>query len=322
MRIKNTFVFCFLLSSVAFPMVFSGSSQLRGTTAFPVIPEDVAPFSYAPAGNSSITLRDNLTESATVTREPYVAWDPFSIWVVEITVPTWIAVTAASRRLLRGKRPTQYVIMITLLLDAASFFTILWVLGPGSQQVIPFLRIWARASFEQSVLLGTALIACVVGLVAVAWKSRKLSGMVPSNFSFEVFQKRNTARGLYNFDLPQVGFELQNLLPITARVRMSVYLGEKQLGMIQDRHGYYSGEMPIERPQPSTFWGNFTVPNECTDSHETLRLQARVDATDSHKRIHTLVRCFTYDRAHDTWFLEPTSWENLLKRSKEKGYKL
>jgi hypothetical protein len=324
MRARNIFLLCFLLSA-AVPLVFSAHGDIRGTTLLPAPNQEVAPLNYGrPAGlNYSVTLSQNVTNGQTLTRSQSYAWDPFSTWVVTITVPTLLAVSVASVSWgLRARKPVRLVLAIASLLDLAAFFTILLALGPGSQQVIPFLRIWARASFDQSIILATALVVCLVGLAAAVQRSRKLSGVGGGDFSFEVFQKRNTPRGFYSYDLPRVGFELRNLSPITARVWMSVHLGERTLGMVQDQHGYYSGEMTLERPQPSVFWGNFTVPSECANSQENLRLQARVDAADNRKRVRTLVRCFTYNRANDSWFLEPTSWENLLKRAKEKGYKL
>jgi hypothetical protein len=143
-----------------------------------------------------------------------------------------------------------------------------------------------------------------------------------TDFSFDVFQRRLTEKAMYDFRLPRVGFELRNASPITAKVRMSVYIGERVLGMVHDRHGYYSGETAWSRPQPSVFWGNFSIPDECGSSSETLRLQATVEGTDSRGKTGALTRCFTYDRASGEWSLEPATWETLLKRAKEKGYKL
>jgi len=102
---------------------------------------------------------------------------------------------------------------------------------------------------------------------------------------------------------------------------MSIYLSDKELGVVDDKHGYYSGEMLWERGI-GTFWGNFSIPVECKDSRDTLRLEAEVMITDSLNRTQTLVRCFTYDRNNNSWFPEPTSWENLRNRARKKGHKL
>jgi hypothetical protein len=141
------------------------------------------------------------------------------------------------------------------------------------------------------------------------------------NVHISVFQALNTPKGVYNFQLPKVGFEISTDSSIKARVKMSIYLSDKELGLVDDKHGYYSGEMIWERGI-GTFWGNFSIPAGCKDSRDTLRLQAEVVMTDSLNRTSTLVRCFTYDRDNNSWFPEPTSWENLRKRAREKGYKL
>jgi hypothetical protein len=141
------------------------------------------------------------------------------------------------------------------------------------------------------------------------------------NVHISIFQELKTPVGFYNFQLPKVGFEISNDSPIKARVKMSIYLSDKELGVVDDKHGYYSGEMLWERGI-GTFWGNFSIPVECKDSRDTLRLEAEVMITDSLNRTQTLVRCFTYDRNNNSWFPEPTSWENLRNRARKKGHKL
>jgi hypothetical protein len=176
------------------------------------------------------------------------------------------------------------------------------------------------ATLEQTLLLVMAILTCSIILV-LFWKKSSLVDRTGLNLYVDVFETRTTPVGLYNYKLPKVGFELTNDSPISARVLMNIYVGEVELGLVSNQHGYYSGGMQWDR-QPGTFWGNFTIPDRCKDSDETLRLQATVTVTDKHKKTHRIVRCFTYDRKTNNWFPEPTTWQNLRKRAAEKGYKL
>jgi hypothetical protein len=130
----------------------------------------------------------------------------------------------------------------------------------------------------------------------------------------------------YEGGLPKVGFTLTNsgqFPPVKAKVKLRVFLGDKELGGISDQHGYYSGETEWHLNPLTKIFGNFSVPQECATSKETLRIQIHLTAIDVYHRSHEyLPCCWQYQRWNNSWFLEPTSFEKLRARAREKGYAL
>ena len=138
--------------------------------------------------------------------------------------------------------------------------------------------------------------------------------------------------------LPCVGFNLANhgnFPPVRAKIKVSAFLGDELAQEIDDKHGYYSGEMEWHLNPRIEIRGNFSVEPSIADrvkKGETLRLQADVTVIDVYDREHQLLPfCSTYvpeskDKSGNItapyWFLEPTSFENLRKRAKEKGHNL
>ena len=135
--------------------------------------------------------------------------------------------------------------------------------------------------------------------------------------------------------LPTVGFRItnhSNYLSAKAKIIATVFLGGRQLGVVDDKHGYYCGITPWHLNPRTRVDGNFSIPIECKRSNETLRIQLDVTVIDVYERHHEqLSQCFTYVReSKDSdgnatppfWFLEPTSFHNLRKRSEERGHKL
>jgi hypothetical protein len=115
--------------------------------------------------------------------------------------------------------------------------------------------------------------------------------------------------------LPAVGFSIANygrFPPVTARVKATVFLGDRRIGIVQDVHHYYNGETPWHLNPGIEIHGNFTIPTECVSSSETIRIQLDVKIIDAYEREHALLPfCYTHIRESAEWFLEPTSFENL-----------
>jgi hypothetical protein len=118
-------------------------------------------------------------------------------------------------------------------------------------------------------------------------------------------------------ELPGVGFHIANygsFPPVKAKVTATVFLGTTELGKIGDRHRYHNGETPWHLNPGIEIHGNFSVPTECASSTEVLRIQVDVKIIDIYDREHALLPfCYTYVRETRTWFLEPTSFENLQR---------
>jgi len=113
-------------------------------------------------------------------------------------------------------------------------------------------------------------------------------------------------------NLPDVGFNLGHLgdsLPVKVKVEAKTILAGKDLGLIQDREGYYSGKAEWNlNPRTITF-GHFNVPVECVDSAEDLKIEVRITIIDQYERQHRyLPQCWTYVRKDNYWFLEPRSF--------------
>ena len=126
--------------------------------------------------------------------------------------------------------------------------------------------------------------------------------------------------------LPSVGFQLTNsgpFPPVKAKVKLAVFLGGSKVHDVDDKHRYYSGETLWHLNPMELFFGNFSIPAECVTSQETLRIQIDMTAIDVYERAHEfLPRCYTYVRENNSWFLEPTSFENLKRRAAQRGHAL
>jgi hypothetical protein len=123
------------------------------------------------------------------------------------------------------------------------------------------------------------------------------------------------AKIMQDRELPGVGFQISTLgsfPPVKAKVTLTVFLGVRDLGKIKNQHRYYDGETTWHLNPGIEFHGNFTVPVECIDSKDTVRIQIDVRVIDMYDREHSLLPfCYTYLREDRLWFLEPTSFENL-----------
>jgi hypothetical protein len=122
-------------------------------------------------------------------------------------------------------------------------------------------------------------------------------------------------RGSSIVQLPTVAFNLINWSPYQLSIRLQVwtFLGERNLWLIQDSKGYYSGKIPIlAEPDGSGFRnGCFTVPSECVDSKEELSLSivaTVLDRNDSKKNPYQIIGSYTHRRTLNDWFYEPTNF--------------
>jgi len=115
-----------------------------------------------------------------------------------------------------------------------------------------------------------------------------------------------------NRTFPDVGFNLSHLgdsLPVKAKVEAKIILGEKDLGLIETKYGYYSGEAEWNLNPHTLIFGHFNVPKECADSTEDLKIEVRVTIIDQYDREHKyLPQCWTYVRKDNYWFIEPRSF--------------
>ena len=111
---------------------------------------------------------------------------------------------------------------------------------------------------------------------------------------------------------PNVGFNLAHLgdsLPVRAKVEAKIIHGRKNLGIITDKTGYYSGQTEWNLKPKTVIFGNFSVPKKCADSSKDLKIEVRVVVIDQYEREHKLPpQCWTYVRKDNHWFLEPRSF--------------
>jgi hypothetical protein len=138
--------------------------------------------------------------------------------------------------------------------------------------------------------------------------------LIPKNVSFEITQ---VIRGNPLFPLrkfPNVGFNLSvgDSPPIRAKVEVKIILGKRNLGIIRDETGYYSGGTEWNLQPNSTTFGNFSVTGNVADSTKDLWIEVRVTLIDQLDRLHKLPPlCWKYVREHNHWYLEPrqfTKW--------------
>jgi len=128
---------------------------------------------------------------------------------------------------------------------------------------------------------------------------------------FEITQSvRNDPKVLRKF--PNVGFNLSHLgdsLPVRVKVEAKTIFDGRELGLIEVKHGYYSGKAEWNLNPRTMIFGHFYVPKECVESTEDLKVEVRTTIIDQYGREHRLLpHCWTYVRKDNYWFLEPRSF--------------
>ena len=98
-------------------------------------------------------------------------------------------------------------------------------------------------------------------------------------------------------------------LPVKARVEVKHILGGKDLGIMKDVNGYYSGETDWHLNPAVRINGNFTIIKECKESKDDLKIEVRLTIIDEYGRPHRMLpQAWTYVRPEHYWFLEPRSF--------------
>lgn len=98
-------------------------------------------------------------------------------------------------------------------------------------------------------------------------------------------------------------------LPVKARVEVKHILAGVDLDIMKDKNGYYSGETEWHLNPAVMIHGRFSVPKECQDSKDDLKIEVRLAIIDQYDRPHVMLpQAWTYDRSNGTWFLEPRSF--------------
>jgi hypothetical protein len=146
------------------------------------------------------------------------------------------------------------------------------------------------------------------------------SWIPPPKLNFFVTQRRGSSV----LQLPAVAFNLINQSPYQLIVRLEVrpILGEKNLGLIPDRKGYYNGKTKIlAEPNGGGFInGCFTIPQECATSNEECTLEVRAILSDQNnpdKSEYRIVKSWTYMRKENAWFYEPKAFTEDFFADKE-----
>ena len=108
--------------------------------------------------------------------------------------------------------------------------------------------------------------------------------------------------------LPDVGFNITHLgdsLPVKVLVAAQIFLGNRDLGMLEEK-GYYSGKKPWNMNPRLGARAHFKVPQEAVDSTERLEVKVTVTTIDRYERQHQLLPiAWVYMRDHNLWYLEP-----------------
>jgi hypothetical protein len=117
----------------------------------------------------------------------------------------------------------------------------------------------------------------------------------------------------FRVPFPRVGFNIfnRNDYPIRVRIEVRMILGGRNLGLIQDAKGYYSGKTELGfEPEPDGLAnGSFSVSEECAKSDEELTLEVRVTVIDPDNREHKLLpKSWTYIREKAEWYYEPKAF--------------
>lgn len=118
--------------------------------------------------------------------------------------------------------------------------------------------------------------------------------------------------GNTSYKLPFVGFRLQHLgdsLPVSVRVEAKIVYDGKDLGIVDDANGYYSGKEKWNINPRTLVGGVFSLPIENVEGDKELKVEVRVTVIDQIRREHKLLpQCFRYVKDGDFWDLEPHSF--------------
>lgn len=118
--------------------------------------------------------------------------------------------------------------------------------------------------------------------------------------------------GNSSLKLPLVGFRLQHLgdsLSVSVRVEAKVIYDEKDLGIVDDLRGLFSGRINWDMNPRTLTSGVFRVPLENAEWDKELKVEVRATIIDQLKREHKfLPQCFKYIKNGDFWSLEPHSF--------------
>jgi len=118
----------------------------------------------------------------------------------------------------------------------------------------------------------------------------------------------------YENNQPRAVFVIANLGPLPAQAKITVraFLGKKDIGLIQDAKGYYSGQTKWNLDAGFVFRGNFALKKEAIESKATLILEVRATVFDIHGHPHEKSPlCFTYVKDKNIWYTEPTSFSEI-----------
>lgn len=120
------------------------------------------------------------------------------------------------------------------------------------------------------------------------------------------------ADGKSKHKIPFVGFQLQHVsdsLPVSVRVEAKIILDGKDLGLVNDPSGYYTGKAKWNINPRTLVWGGLSIPKENFEGDKELKLEIRVTVVDQFEREHKLLpQCFRYIKEGDFWNLEPRSF--------------
>jgi len=117
--------------------------------------------------------------------------------------------------------------------------------------------------------------------------------------------------------LPPIHFEITQVIGNNPRFRrripnigLNLSHGGKSLGLARSR--YYNGEITWNLNPRTQFFGNLDLPPECEKADMKLTIEVKVMIIDIYKREHDLYPvCFTFNPKKNSWFLEPTSYNEL-----------
>lgn len=101
-----------------------------------------------------------------------------------------------------------------------------------------------------------------------------------------------------------------NDYPIKVKVEARVILGGKNLGLVRDIKGYYSGETEWNL-NPSKGYGNasFDIPAEGVKSMDELNIEICVTVIGPDDKEHELLpESWTYMRKENDWIAEPRAF--------------
>jgi hypothetical protein len=155
---------------------------------------------------------------------------------------------------------------------------------------------------------------------------------------FEITQQR----GFSKVQLPTVATNLVNRCSYQLGIRLKVWtlLGGRNLGLINDIKGYYTGKTLILAEPDGGGFGNgcFSVPPECVNSNEELSLSfvaTLFDRNNPDKAPYKIQGSYTHRRKLNDWFYEPAifsdetefpsmseNWDSLLSDFSKVGANL